>query len=1517
MKAGMFACGMARGAVALCATLACAAAGDAVAAEKLVRTAGSIWQDGLLVGDGATAALGYAPAHFEWMVNRNDIFDSRVFDCDYVPHDEVMACVRTNVGHSVAFLGQRERPTIRGPKDGNRLTLSMSAAVLRIRFWRGSDWTMPAIPRAEQTLDTLTGELSERIESPSFSPKAISLVERTRDVFAVDAGDRRSPRGQVFVDLARPDDPRYDSLPLEWRGEKGVACFSQKMPGGETYAVALTAPGDVTTVGRTAHFCAVGRTALFLAVRTTRDASDPAAAAIAALRAAARDGFAKVRADNAGWWRGFWERGARASFTSEPAIDTEWHVALHNLASQFGSSPMPALNGLAYGPPGDGTGGVGSHCYVHDQNVQIPMMPFFPLGHAEFVKAFVKTYADALPELERRTREVFGVGGAYLPLNMNPNGREAPIADYRYTLCGGAYSGLVLAQAWWYTHDEALLREVYPLLKKFIQFYTETMTRGADGTCHFIWSVPPEIFTGSRDDTATIACLRPCLEVAVEAAGRFGVDSADAALWKDVLAHYPRIARHSEGGWWCGPEIPDDHYMYGGHLFYPFFPSEADVDVETAKKTLDYTWKYAVEISHETPTPHPVHEWSAFYTGIARTRLYGGGEGWKALMDFYDNFAKPNGLFSHNSIVVTDMTREQADANVKKAGGLSRRNYFGKIVGFGRRGPNDLTPDPYSKRVVAPVLEGGAAFLMLSSEALCQGWGGEIRLFPSVPKGFTGRFENFRVRGGYSVSAEMREGRLVDYAVRGVKKGDKVRVTCPSDPGFVQLPGEPAWKKPIGHGPFPDVLSAYVFRNWGIVPAGTLAETIGAREEDIAAIAADFGLAPNPEVSPLWRTMGYATMLRRNWHLIPYPQLMKLVGMDRRAMRDALLEDDNLGTKLGMPKPDCPALVYTPEAAAAGRAARVGLRRALEAEGVRIVDPKEEPRFKFLTDFGSVPPVSTSDDPRFDIRMIYPYSADYGDPFGEDGVPSCPEGLFSDLAARGINAVWFHVVLPTLTTDPKYPEFGVDSARRLDNLREVVARAGRHGIKVILYFNEPRAQPVEFYSRPGRETQRGSAVTGWKSGCCRCVSDPETLRWLRDSMSQLFRNVPGLGGVMTITMSESHTHCGSHFVDSDTIDCPRCRGKSIPEMVVAVNRAIRDGVKSVAPDAIVFFYDTAWEMLKNPLETVVPFLPKDGRLISWSEKFLPFKQGGLDLVVNEYSISHPGLGPSGTRYWAAAKKAGLKADAKLQVNTCWEICAVPYLPAMDLVAEHAYNLSTSVVDGVMLSWSLGGYPGPNLALFSRFRRGANDSGAILDGLAVDLYGAEARDAVRAAWRAYSKAYRNYPMQWQTVYYSPVQMGPANLLYAEKTGWAATMVNTPYDALEMWTEGYKKNRAVWVEQMGRTADGFDAADRLWAEAVKAMSGRRRAVGERDAGVFRAATLHFRTSHDQARFILARDCGDKAEMRRWAARELATAKEFLAIVRADSRLGYESSNRYMYVPNDILEKILNCLAVARQG
>ena len=1495
-------------------------AGIAPASPVFVREkAGAIWQDGLFIGDGATGAMAYAPMHLEWTINRNDILDSRVFDCDYTPHEEVMRCVATNEGHSVAFLNFDERRTIRGPADGERLTLSVSAAQLRVRFWSGVGWSMPSIPATRQELDTRTGELKASMTSPFLTPEAVSFIERSRDVMAVSLADPNAPNRSAVIELARQEDPRLDLCAFAWAKADGVVAFTQKMPGGETYAVAMSAFGSpVRTMGRTARIGATCGQTLFLAVRTTFDGDDPLALAVAAVKAAEEDGYAKVRADNRRWWADFWAKGARAEFTSDPVVDTQWNYSLYALAAQFGSAPMPALNGLTYGPLDGGNGGIGSHCYVHDQNVQIPMMPFFPLGHADFIRPFIRTYMNGMAELERRTKEVFGAKGAYLPLNMNPLCREAPIADYRYTLCGGAYSGLVLAQAWWYTHDEAILKEVYPLLKKFILFYTDTATRDADGTYHFIWSVPPEIFTGTKDETATIACLKPCLETAVEAAKRFKCDEEELKLWTDILAHYPKIAKHSEGGWWCGPEIPDDHYMYGGHLFYPFFPAEADTDAETAKKTLDYAWKYAVEISYETPEPHPVHEWSALYTGMATTRLYGGERGWKALKDFYDGFAKPSGLFSHNPIIVTDLTPEQALANVRKAPKLVRRDYNGRLAERGRRGPNDLTYNPDGKRLVAPVLEGGAAFLMLSSEALCQSWGGEIRLFPSVPKDFTGRFEGFRVRGGYVVSAEMRDGKLVDYSVTGVKEGDNVRVSCPSDPDFVQLPGEPAWKKPLPPGPFPDVLSAYVFRNWGLVPKRVLAETIGALETDVTLIATEMGLESDPKVSPRWRDMGYATILRRNWHLVPYSQLMKLVGKSRRQMRYCLIEDDCLGTKLGMPKPNCPKLVYTADAAASGRSARERLRGVLEEEGVQIVDPDAEPRFAFLDKFGKLAGTTgtsslRTEDARFDLRMIYPFCMDYGDPLDDDEVSSCPEGLVKDLAARGINAIWMHVVLSELSTDPKYPEFGTDAKRRVGNLRKLVDRCARHGVKVILYFNEPRAQPAAFFAKEGRGEMRGTVSGHDGHAYCMCTRHPEVLRWLRDSVRQVFAAVPGLGGVFTITMSEADTHCGSQFRDPDDVPCPRCKGKPITDLVVDVNAAICEGMLSANPDAQFIVNNTAWELLDHPLETVVPRLPKATRLVIWSEKFVGFEQGGLKLKVNEYSISHPGPGQQALDFWAAAKKAGLKADAKLQVNDCWEICAVPYLPAMDLVAEHAANLAESGVDGVMLSWSLGGYPGPGLELFSRFSKETKSKEEILDAFAADLFGKDAAPRFRKAWTAYSEAYRNYPMQWQTVYYSPVQMGPANLLYPKKSGWHATMVNTPYDDLERWTQGYKDNRAVWLEQMRKTAEGFAAADALWAEASAKCNGAARKTAVRDYTVFRAATLHFRTCVDQAEFILARDCGDTGGMAAAAMRELATAKEMLSLVRKESALGYESSNRYLYVPNDFLEKILNCREV----
>ena len=48
------------------------------------------WRDGLLLGNGDMGAIAYAPGGREWVINKNDVFDGRIYDADVTPHDEIM-----------------------------------------------------------------------------------------------------------------------------------------------------------------------------------------------------------------------------------------------------------------------------------------------------------------------------------------------------------------------------------------------------------------------------------------------------------------------------------------------------------------------------------------------------------------------------------------------------------------------------------------------------------------------------------------------------------------------------------------------------------------------------------------------------------------------------------------------------------------------------------------------------------------------------------------------------------------------------------------------------------------------------------------------------------------------------------------------------------------------------------------------------------------------------------------------------------------------------------------------------------------------------------------------------------------------------------------------------------------------------------------------------------------------------------------------------------------------------------
>ena len=259
---------------------------------------------------------------------------------------------------------------------------------------------------------------------------------------------------------------------------------------------------------------------------------------------------------------------------------------------------------------------------------------------------------------------------------------------------------------------------------------------------------------------------------------------------------------------------------------------------------------------------------------------------------------------------------------------------------------------------------------------------------------------------------------------------------------------------------------------------------------------------------------------------------------------------------------------------------------------------------------------------------------------------------------------------------------------------------------------------------------------------------------------------------------------------------------------------------------------------------------------------------------------------------------------------------MPYIPALKLVAEHARNLRAAHVDGLMLGWTLGGYPSPNLEAMAEVLAGGE-----LATVAERRFGPTLAPAVMAAWDGCSEAFREFPYDGGVVYNAPLQTGPANLLWGEPTGYAATMVGFPYDHLDGWRSLYPP--AVFIAQLDKVAAGFaTAAERLGrAVEVAATEAPYRHAARSESRVMAAAGLHWQSAADQARFVVARgqltwaSTADAArpllaELERLIEAERVSAHALHALQSRDSRLGFEASNHYFYVPMDLAEKVLNC-------
>ncbi|MBQ4089399.1 MAG: hypothetical protein IJC56_05920 [Clostridia bacterium] len=717
---------------------------------------------------------------------------------------------------------------------------------------------------------------------------------------------------------------------------------------------------------------------------------------------------------------------------------------------------------------------------------------------------------------------------------------------------------------------------------------------------------------------------------------------------------------------------------------------------------------------------------------------------------------------------------------------------------------------------------------------------------------------------------------------------------------YVQLPPIEDRILPIPH--FPAPFQCVIFRNWGIVPVSRIAAVIGASKAQICESAAQLGLSGG-DADPAWLEKGYITIIRMNWHLLSYEQLCTLLGWSMEKLSFTLREDDFLDVKLGNFKPVTPDVTYRPLTADEQR--RTIEIRKIVGESLSKLPPVTAAPFDFAPRF--LRPEITASGSRFRERIVYSYCSLYGDAFSDRRLldESFPDELLASYQSLGITGIWTHVVLYQITPFLFDEKISDGWRTRLSGIAYLTEKLAKYGIKLFLYFNEPRAMPEAFFeSHPGL---RGAKMGEFST---MCIRHPAVQDYLSKNVALICEKAPLLGGFFTITASENLTNCHSHFSSPALTPCPRCADESPASTYALVNSIIR----AAAPENVqVVAWTWGWPQEATP--EVVKLLPDGVSVMNVSEQAVKKLIGGTETSVLDYSISVEGPGEYAISTWNAAHAAGHSAFAKLQLNNSWEMSAVPCIPVFERIYRHLKRLAElgdACPDGLFLSWSLGGCPSPTLALVSAC---SGEKLPALEDIYRRIFPGCNIPLLTHAIHLFSEAFDAYPFHIGSLYSGPQQCAPANLLHAAPTGFNATMVCFPHDHLDGWRSIFP--RETYIDQLKKLSD-------TWIKGLPVL--KNACIGcENDpmvallADCAEVCACHFRSMYLESIFISRRDGlavpEDAPDMHSILIEEESIALRTAAVQARNPFIGYESSNHYYYTRGLLIEKVINCRHIAQ--
>lgn len=668
----------------------------------------------------------------------------------------------------------------------------------------------------------------------------------------------------------------------------------------------------------------------------------------------------------------------------------------------------------------------------------------------------------------------------------------------------------------------------------------------------------------------------------------------------------------------------------------------------------------------------------------------------------------------------------------------------------------------------------------------------------------------------------------------------------------------------------PTKWQSFILKNYGLVDVFTLSQVLGCDRRTVIREAKRLGLE-KVYLDNAWVEKSYLTIIENNWDFLSYRQIKQLFKWDDNRWLYELENNDYIKLKLGDYKPDIEDIKYSPLTKEQEKETKK-IRRIIEKN---VIENYASPHsFEY--------PILNAKKTGGEM-LIYPYDLVCNDALMSDDDIVSDEALKSYQSA-GITALWFQPQLIDLSPCPFSNKNNDNYLKRRAKLNDFIEKSAKYGIKIYIYLNEPKGLNVNDWK------DEYKYLMGRREGdiAAMCFSQQEVKDYLYTAIYDLLKAVPKLGGIFTITSSEGLTHC-KHKMYSD---CPKC--KDIPPYVMAaeinntIYKAVRDSGASTRVVASLWGWMPYCDISTEDALKGIALMDKNIDIMCVSE-FGTHKNGN----VGEYSISHGEPCFETIKFLKHARKLGHKVWAKIQVNNCWEMSSVPTLPCFELIINHLTKLKKLGVNDIMLSWTLGGFPSFNISLTNSVLSKDFDYNLWLKEEFKDnaIY-------IKMVSHLLSEGFKKFPFSLHLLYFSPLSLGSANMIYSEPTGKKATIVTFPYDDVDTWLNGL--NRDDFELKMNILLRKFKKAMKL----ANSLEG-----NEKVEQVKRYTNVWYITYKSlMNQYYFYKNRNDLEKTKNIINDEIKLTKELYRYASLDSTIGFEPSNQYIYTPNMFLEKLV---------